>query len=96
MTIQIVENAPMRRLCSGKTLAFQAKDAGSIPAARSNNSYALRPSNYWKEVLKLLQLALLNSVLGLPQNGITHINIYIDIFCSIDSGLGLYGYSKKN
>ena len=36
--IQIVENARMRRLCSGKTLAFQAKDAGSIPAARSNNS----------------------------------------------------------
>ena len=26
----------MRRLCSGKTLAFQAKDAGSIPARRSN------------------------------------------------------------
>ena len=25
----------MRRLCSGKTLAFQAKDAGSIPARRS-------------------------------------------------------------
>ena len=36
MTIQIVKNARMRRLCSGKTLAFQAKDAGSIPARRSN------------------------------------------------------------
>ena len=36
MTVQIVENARMRRLCSGKTLAFQAKDAGSIPARRSN------------------------------------------------------------
>jgi hypothetical protein len=24
-----------RALCNGKTLAFQAKDAGSIPAARS-------------------------------------------------------------
>ena len=86
----------MRAFCSGKTLAFQAKDAGSIPAARSNNSYALRSSNYCKEVLKLLQVAFLNSVLGLLQNGITHINIYFDIFCSIDSGLGLYGYSKKN
>ena len=29
----------MRRLCSGKTLAFQAKDAGSIPARRSNYIY---------------------------------------------------------
>ena len=27
-----------RALCNGKTLAFQAKDAGSIPAARSNNT----------------------------------------------------------
>jgi hypothetical protein len=27
--------ARVRRLCSGKTLAFQAKDAGSIPARRS-------------------------------------------------------------
>ena len=36
VTIQIVKNARMRRLCSGKTLAFQAKDAGSIPARRSN------------------------------------------------------------
>jgi hypothetical protein len=26
---------PLRALCNGKTLAFQAKDAGSIPAARS-------------------------------------------------------------
>lgn len=26
-----------RALCSGKTLAFQANDAGSIPAARSKN-----------------------------------------------------------
>jgi hypothetical protein len=25
----------VRALCNGKTLAFQAKDAGSIPAARS-------------------------------------------------------------
>ena len=29
----------MRRLCSGKTLAFQAKDAGSIPARRSNYTH---------------------------------------------------------
>ncbi len=36
MTIQMVEHVRMRRLCSGKTLAFQAKDAGSIPARRSN------------------------------------------------------------
>ena len=36
VTTKIVENARMRRLCSGKTLAFQAKDAGSIPARRSN------------------------------------------------------------
>ena len=36
VTIQTVENVRMRRLCSGKTLAFQAKDAGSIPARRSN------------------------------------------------------------
>jgi hypothetical protein len=27
---------PARALCNGKTLAFQAKDAGSIPAARSS------------------------------------------------------------
>jgi hypothetical protein len=26
-------------LCSGKTLAFQAKDAGSIPARRSNYTH---------------------------------------------------------
>ena len=26
----------MRILCNGKTLAFQANDAGSIPAIRSN------------------------------------------------------------
>ena len=26
-----------RALCSGKTLAFQANDAGSIPAARSKH-----------------------------------------------------------
>lgn len=26
----------MRALCNGKTLAFQAKDTGSIPVARSN------------------------------------------------------------
>ena len=29
----------MRALCSGKTLAFQAKDAGSIPARRSNYTH---------------------------------------------------------
>jgi hypothetical protein len=28
----------LRALCNGKTLAFQAKDAGSIPAARSKSS----------------------------------------------------------
>ena len=28
-----------RALCNGKTLAFQAKDAGSIPAARSKNPF---------------------------------------------------------
>ena len=28
----------LRALCNGKTLAFQAKDAGSIPAARSIHS----------------------------------------------------------
>jgi hypothetical protein len=28
-------NFAQRALCSGKTLAFQANDAGSIPAARS-------------------------------------------------------------
>ena len=39
VTIQIVKNARMRRLCSGKTLAFQAKDAGSIPARRSNYTH---------------------------------------------------------
>jgi hypothetical protein len=33
-------------LCNGKTLAFQAKDAGSIPAARSNFlSYTCLPFN---------------------------------------------------
>ena len=39
VTIQIVKHARMRRLCSGKTLAFQAKDAGSIPARRSNYTH---------------------------------------------------------
>ena len=39
VAIQIVKNARMRRLCSGKTLAFQAKDAGSIPARRSNYTH---------------------------------------------------------
>ena len=34
--IQCLKKAQPRRLCSGKTLAFQAKDAGSIPARRSN------------------------------------------------------------
>ena len=28
--------AVLRALCNGKTLAFQANDAGSIPAARFN------------------------------------------------------------
>ena len=32
-----------RALCNGKTLAFQAKDAGSIPAARSNLLSQLLP-----------------------------------------------------
>ena len=36
VTIQCLKYARVRRLCSGKTLAFQAKDAGSIPARRSN------------------------------------------------------------
>jgi hypothetical protein len=36
VTIQTLKYARVRRLCSGKTLAFQAKDAGSIPARRSN------------------------------------------------------------
>ena len=31
-----------RALCNGKTLAFQAKDAGSIPAARSKKLSALK------------------------------------------------------
>ena len=31
-----IKHHQTRRLCSGKTLAFQAKDAGSIPARRSN------------------------------------------------------------
>jgi hypothetical protein len=37
----------MRALCNGKTLAFQAKDAGSIPAARSTHTRArkLMPRN---------------------------------------------------
>jgi hypothetical protein len=30
-------NLQARALCNGKTLAFQAKDAGSIPAARSKS-----------------------------------------------------------
>jgi hypothetical protein len=30
-----------RALCNGKTLAFQAKDAGSIPAARSKSHIKL-------------------------------------------------------
>ena len=34
----------MRTLCNGKTLAFQANDAGSIPAVRSNNSKITRNS----------------------------------------------------
>ena len=29
-----------RALCNGKTLAFQARDAGSIPAARSKNLFS--------------------------------------------------------
>ena len=34
----------MRALCNGKTLAFQAKDAGSIPAARSKISVMIEQS----------------------------------------------------
>lgn len=30
-----LNNINMRALCNGKTLAFQAKDTGSIPVARS-------------------------------------------------------------
>ena len=30
-------NAITRALCNGKTLAFQAKDTGSIPVARSKS-----------------------------------------------------------
>jgi hypothetical protein len=30
-----MKHSRSRALCNGKTLAFQAKDAGSIPAARS-------------------------------------------------------------
>ena len=33
--LKVLYEQTMRRLCSGKTLAFQAKDAGSIPARRS-------------------------------------------------------------
>ena len=33
-------------MCSGKTLAFQANDAGSIPAARSNDVFRHSPSNF--------------------------------------------------
>ena len=43
---QIVKNARMRRLCSGKTLAFQAKDAGSIPARRSNYTHKRSQGRY--------------------------------------------------
>ena len=35
----------MRALCSGKTLAFQAKDAGSIPAARSKSLHSILDFN---------------------------------------------------
>jgi hypothetical protein len=31
-----------RALCNGKTLAFQAKDAGSIPAARSSPFHSVQ------------------------------------------------------
>ena len=34
--LKVLYELTVRRLCSGKTLAFQAKDAGSIPARRSN------------------------------------------------------------
>ena len=46
VVIQIVENTRMRRLCSGKTLAFQAKDAGSIPARRSNYTAETQGTRY--------------------------------------------------
>jgi hypothetical protein len=32
---EVIYRVLSRALCNGKTLAFQAKDAGSIPAARS-------------------------------------------------------------
>ena len=32
----VARQASVRALCNGKTLAFQARDAGSIPAARSS------------------------------------------------------------
>ena len=41
LTIFVVSNRPFlleRALCSGKTSAFQADDAGSIPAARSSRT----------------------------------------------------------
>lgn len=37
-----------RALCNGKTLAFQARDAGSIPAARSKN-LAANSALRWKD-----------------------------------------------
>lgn len=36
MPYEITPALTERALCNGKTLAFQARDAGSIPAARSN------------------------------------------------------------
>ena len=44
--MQRPKNARMRRLCSGKTLAFQAKDAGSIPARRSNYTHEKSEDRY--------------------------------------------------
>ena len=42
-----------RALCNGKTLAFQAKDAGSIPAARSIPSAVILPTRpRWAALLK--------------------------------------------
>lgn len=34
----IFDRSEMRALCNGKTLAFQARDTGSIPVARSKKS----------------------------------------------------------
>ena len=39
-----------RALCNGKTLAFQANDAGSIPAARSKHPDIML--NFWIGLLR--------------------------------------------